>query len=151
MAILAFCLSQQITSQLSSDLLKDEQDFDFLMYDSTIVRRNEKRFPRLKFTVSFNDVVSKLCRQLGPTSIRAHHAGLSIIRYFLPFIGNTVCVQCKDKAQRDHFGGRCQGHETDRKRTRFNNVLTPKCHGKFLFNMFLFVFSIYREYCLCTM
>lgn len=44
--------------------------------------------------------------------------------------GNTVCVQCNDKAQRDHLGGRCQGHGTDSKRTRFKNILTPKCHGK---------------------
>ena len=48
----------------------------------------------------------------------------------LLFTGNTVCVQCNDKAQRDHLGGRCQGHGTDSKRTRFKNILTPKCHGK---------------------
>ena len=46
--------------------------------------------------LAFYDVVSKLWRHLGPTNTtRAHHVGLSIIRYFLPFIGNTVCVQYK--------------------------------------------------------
>ena len=44
--------------------------------------------------------------------------------------GNTVCVQCDNKAQRGHLGGRCQGHGAEGKRTRFKNILTPRCHGK---------------------
>jgi len=43
---------------------------------------------------------------------------------------NTVCVQCDSKAQRGRLGGRCQGHGADTKRTRFKNVLLPRCHGK---------------------
>ena len=48
----------------------------------------------------------------------------------LYFAGNTVCVQCDNKAQRGHLGGRCQGHGAEGKRTRFKNILTPRCHGK---------------------
>lgn len=44
--------------------------------------------------------------------------------------GNQVCVQCDSKAQRGHLGGRCTGHGADGKRTRFKNILTPRCHGK---------------------
>ena len=53
-----------------------------------------------------------------------------LFNIFFKFSGNTVCVQCNDKAQRDHLGGRCQGHDIDSKRTRFNNILTTKCHKK---------------------
>ena len=49
---------------------------------------------------------------------------------YVLFSGNTVCVQCDDKAQRGHLGGRCQGHGAEGKRTRFKNILTPRCHGK---------------------
>ena len=44
--------------------------------------------------------------------------------------GNTVCVQCNSKATRSHLGSRCIGHGAEGKRTRFKNVLTPRCHGK---------------------
>lgn len=44
--------------------------------------------------------------------------------------GNTVCVLCDSKSQHSHLGGRCTGHGTEGKRTRFKNVLTPRCSGK---------------------
>jgi len=44
--------------------------------------------------------------------------------------GNTVCVQCDSKAQRSHLAGRCTGHGVESKRTRFKNVITPRCSGK---------------------
>jgi hypothetical protein len=53
----------------------------------------------------------------------------TLLVYFLS-LGNTVCVQCDSKAQRGHLGGRCTGHGSDEKRTRFKNILTPRCHGK---------------------
>ena len=52
--------------------------------------------------------------------------------YYLPIYisGNTVCVLCDSKSQHSHLGGRCTGHGTEGKRTRFKNVLTPRCSGK---------------------
>lgn len=44
--------------------------------------------------------------------------------------GNIVCSMCNSKAQRTHLGGRCGGHGAEGKRTRFKNVLSPRCHGK---------------------
>lgn len=44
--------------------------------------------------------------------------------------GNTICVQCNSKATKSQLGGRCTGHGTEGKRTRFKNVMTPKCHGR---------------------
>lgn len=43
---------------------------------------------------------------------------------------NTVCVLCDSKAQKSHLHGRCTGHGAEGKRTRFKNVLAPRCHGK---------------------
>jgi len=37
---------------------------------------------------------------------------------------------CNSKAQRTHLGGRCGGHGAEGKRTRFKNILSPRCHGK---------------------
>ena len=45
-------------------------------------------------------------------------------------LGNEVCVACEAKAVRDHLGDRCTGHGVDGKSTRFKNVITPACHGK---------------------
>jgi len=44
--------------------------------------------------------------------------------------GNIVCAMCSSKAQRTHLGGRCGGHGAEGKRTRFKNILSPRCHGK---------------------
>jgi len=44
--------------------------------------------------------------------------------------GNIVCSMCNSKAQRTHLGGRCGGHGAEGKRTRFKNILSPRCHGK---------------------
>ena len=133
MEILAFCLSQPITAQLCVAVLQlAERWAECLKCCCTTVRPCDGKKPYVlglilpsPLTMSFLSSADSW----GPLTW-AQHAGLSIIRYFLPFIGNTVCVQCNDKAQRDHLGGRCQGHGTDSKRTRFKNILTPKCHGK---------------------
>jgi len=45
-------------------------------------------------------------------------------------LGNTVCVQCNSKAIKSELGGRCIGHGAEGKRTRFKNILSPRCHGK---------------------
>lgn len=44
--------------------------------------------------------------------------------------GREVCVSCESKASRPHLGDRCSGHGVDGKATRFKNVITPGCHGR---------------------
>jgi len=44
--------------------------------------------------------------------------------------GNEVCVSCESKATRPHLGDRCSGHGVDNKATRFKNVISPGCHGR---------------------
>lgn len=44
--------------------------------------------------------------------------------------GNEVCVSCESKASRPHLGDRCSGHGVGGKMTRFKNVITPGCHGR---------------------
>ena len=39
-------------------------------------------------------------------------------------------MACEAKAVRDHLGDRCTGHGVEGKSTRFKNVITPACHGK---------------------
>jgi len=46
------------------------------------------------------------------------------------FRGNDVCVSCESKATRPHLGDRCSGHGVEDKTTRFKNVITPGCHGR---------------------
>lgn len=46
--------------------------------------------------------------------------------------GSEVCVACESKAVRDHLGDRCTGHGVEGKSTRFKNVITPACHGKWV-------------------
>jgi len=44
--------------------------------------------------------------------------------------GEEVCVSCESKASRPHLGDRCSGHGVQDKMTRFKNVITPGCHGR---------------------
>jgi len=44
--------------------------------------------------------------------------------------GEEVCVSCESKASRPHLGNRCSGHGVDNKLTRFKNVISPGCHGR---------------------
>lgn len=44
--------------------------------------------------------------------------------------GSSVCVSCESKASRPHLGDRCSGHGVLGKVTRFKNVITPGCHGR---------------------
>lgn len=44
--------------------------------------------------------------------------------------GRSVCVSCESKASRPHLGDRCSGHGVESKATRFKNVITPGCHGR---------------------
>jgi len=44
--------------------------------------------------------------------------------------GEEVCVSCESKASRPHLGDRCSGHGVEGKMTRFKNVITPGCHGR---------------------
>uniref|UniRef100_A0A0K2T9M9 SMB domain-containing protein n=1 Tax=Lepeophtheirus salmonis TaxID=72036 RepID=A0A0K2T9M9_LEPSM len=44
--------------------------------------------------------------------------------------GHRVCVSCDGNAQRDHLGGRCTGHGAEGRKTRFKNILSPHCKGK---------------------
>lgn len=44
--------------------------------------------------------------------------------------GRSVCVSCESKATKGHLGDRCSGHGVDNKATRFKNVITPGCHGR---------------------
>jgi len=43
-----------------------------------------------------------------------------------------ICVSCESKSTRPHLGDRCSGHGVESKMTRFKNVITPKCHGKWI-------------------
>jgi len=44
--------------------------------------------------------------------------------------GQEVCVSCESKASRPHLGDRCSGHGVHNKMTRFKNVISPGCHGR---------------------
>lgn len=44
--------------------------------------------------------------------------------------GAEVCVSCESKATRPHLGNRCSGHGVENKTTRFKNIITPGCHGR---------------------
>ena len=44
--------------------------------------------------------------------------------------GEEVCVSCESKATRPHLGNRCSGHGVENKTTRFKNLITPGCHGR---------------------
>jgi len=44
--------------------------------------------------------------------------------------GAEICVGCESKSIRPHLGDRCAGHGVEDKLTRFKNVITPGCHGK---------------------
>eukprot|EP00096_Caligus_rogercresseyi_P013534 TRINITY_DN6173_c0_g1_i1.p1 TRINITY_DN6173_c0_g1~~TRINITY_DN6173_c0_g1_i1.p1 ORF type:complete len:308 (+),score=63.44 TRINITY_DN6173_c0_g1_i1:79-1002(+) len=44
--------------------------------------------------------------------------------------GHRICVSCDSNAQRAHLGGRCTGHGTEGRKTRFKNILAPHCRGK---------------------
>jgi len=44
--------------------------------------------------------------------------------------GNEICVSCESKAVREKLGDRCTGHGVAAKQTRFKNVITPACHGR---------------------
>jgi len=44
--------------------------------------------------------------------------------------GAEVCVSCESKATRPHLGDRCSGHGVEDKTTRFKNIITPGCHGR---------------------
>jgi len=44
--------------------------------------------------------------------------------------GSEVCVSCESKATRPHLGDRCSGHGVENKATRFKNIITPHCHGR---------------------
>jgi len=44
--------------------------------------------------------------------------------------GNEICVSCESKAIREKLGDRCTGHGVLNKQTRFKNVITPACHGR---------------------
>jgi len=44
--------------------------------------------------------------------------------------GAQVCVSCESKATRPHLGDRCSGHGVENKTTRFKNIITPGCHGR---------------------
>ena len=44
--------------------------------------------------------------------------------------GEEVCVSCESKATRPHLGDRCSGHGVEGRVTRFKNIITPGCHGR---------------------
>lgn len=44
--------------------------------------------------------------------------------------GHRVCSLCDVKAQREDLGERCSGHGAEGRRTRFKNLMNPRCHGK---------------------
>lgn len=46
--------------------------------------------------------------------------------------GAEICVSCESKSIRPHLGDRCSGHGVEERITRFKNVITPGCHGKWV-------------------
>lgn len=46
--------------------------------------------------------------------------------------GADICVSCESKSTRPHLGDRCSGHGVENRMTRFKNVITPGCHGKWI-------------------
>jgi len=46
--------------------------------------------------------------------------------------GEDICVSCESKSTRPHLGDRCSGHGVESRMTRFKNVITPGCHGKWI-------------------
>lgn len=46
--------------------------------------------------------------------------------------GAEICVGCESKSIRPHLGDRCSGHGVEDRLTRFKNVITPGCHGKWV-------------------
>merc|ERR1712095_185107 len=46
--------------------------------------------------------------------------------------GADICVSCESKSTRPHLGDRCSGHGVEDRITRFKNVITPGCHGKWI-------------------
>lgn len=85
------------------------------------VRQNLKSFvqPSVKdeYCVVFKaDKAMKSC-MLSKDTLKLHR-------------GNEVCVSCESKAIREKLGDRCTGHGQAGKQTRFKNVITPSCHGR---------------------
>lgn len=46
--------------------------------------------------------------------------------------GNQVCIECQPFAMKKNLGVRCQGHGVFMRESRFNEVNTPGCHGKWV-------------------
>ena len=56
---------------------------------------------------------------------------LSLFTKYL-LAGADICVSCESKSTRPHLGDRCSGHGVESRLTRFKNVITPGCHGKWV-------------------
>jgi len=94
---------------------------DAAQEDKYDVRQNLKTFQRERnndeYCVVFKvEKAMKACRFTEETEM--------LVR------GAEVCVSCESKAVRPHLGDRCSGHGVESKQTRFKNVISPGCHGR---------------------
>jgi hypothetical protein len=46
--------------------------------------------------------------------------------------GATVCVECQPMVMNGQLGGRCRGHGVLNRETRWDAVIVPGCHGKWI-------------------
>jgi len=85
------------------------------------VRENLKTFKREEISDEYC-VVFKVDKAMK--SCRHHEETEDLVR------GAEICVSCESKATRPHLGDRCSGHGVENKATRFKNIITPGCHGR---------------------
>ena len=62
---------------------------------------------------------------------QGEHKYIVIVLTYL-LAGADICVSCESKSTRPHLGDRCSGHGVESRLTRFKNVITPGCHGKWV-------------------
>lgn len=102
-------------SQLHSNSVEPAQSYD--------VRENLKTFHREENTDEYC-VVFRVEKAMK--SCKFNEDTKKIVR------GAEICVSCESKSIRPHLGDRCSGHGVEDRITRFKNVISPGCHGKWI-------------------
>ena len=108
--------------------------------DSYDVRQNLKTWHREENTDEYCVVfrvekAMKSCKLNEDTQslvrgILIYHEHMYTKRVYI--LGADICVSCESKSTRPHLGDRCSGHGVESRMTRFKNVITPGCHGKWI-------------------
>lgn len=92
--------------------------------DSYDVRQNLKTWHREERNTDEYCVVFRVEKAMK--SCKLNEDTKSLVR------GADICVSCESKSTRPHLGDRCSGHGVESRLTRFKNVITPGCHGKWV-------------------